>query len=249
MKHYYGTFEAQDKADGTPVTNADVESNQIIQEGLRTTFPLDGIVSEELADVPNQSGRVWYIDPIDGTKGFIGRSDQFAVHIGLAENNMPVMGIVYKPTTNEYYFGVKGQGAYRVHPNGNHVKLGVSQKSEIELITAKDFLLNRFGQAVINALEPTKVFVSGSEGLRVMRVAEGIANLHLPDGPYKTSTWDLCAPQIIAEEAGALVKYVDGSPIEYRGQRRLGKSFVMASNEGLYQQVVGEMYKINPNLI
>jgi len=248
MKHYYGTYQAHDKSDGTPVTNADVESNQIIVEGLRKSFPLDGIVSEELADVPNNSGRVWYIDPIDGTKGFIGHSDQFAVHIGLAQENRPVLGIVYKPTTKEYYFGVENQGAYRVHPDGSRIKLEVSTRPGIELITATNLLLSHFGHQLICALEPQKNLVSGSEGLRMMRLAEGVANLHIPTGAYEMNTWDLCAPQIIAEEAGAVVKYLNGNSVEYHGQRKLEKYFVAAANDSLYKHVVGEIRRINPTI-
>jgi len=246
IRHYYGTYQAKDKSDGTPVTNADIESNQIILEGLKKNFPLDGIVSEELADVANQSGRVWYIDPIDGTKGFVGHSDQFAIHIGLVQDNHPVLGIVYKPTTNEYYFGIKDQGAYRVHPDGSKVKLEVSKHSEVELVTNTSLLLSHFGQQLIGALEPRKTLVSGSQGLRVMRIAEGTANVHVPNGAYEINTWDLCAPQIIAEEAGATVKYLNGKEVEYHGQRKLERFFVVAANEGLYQQVIAEVKKINP---
>ncbi len=248
MKHYYGTYQTKDKSDGTPVTNADVESNQIIMDGLRKHFPLDGIVSEELADIPNTSGRVWYIDPIDGTKGFIGHSDQFAVHIGLVEENQPVLGVVYKPTTKEYYFGIRDQGAYRVHPDGSRLKLQVSETKELELITAKDLLLTEFGRDLLHTLEPSKVLTSGSEGLRMMRLAEGVANVHVPTGSYHCSTWDLCAPQIIAEEAGAIVKYINGDSVSYHGQRKLEKYFVAAANERTYQQTVEKIREVNPTM-
>jgi len=71
---YYGAMDVMTKADNTPVTNADVLANRIIQDGLQKAFPLDGIVSEELETV--EGSRCWYIDPIDGTRGFIEHSDQ-----------------------------------------------------------------------------------------------------------------------------------------------------------------------------
>ena len=115
---YYGSMEITDKEDGTPVTNADLRANEIIVDGLQKTFPQDGIVSEELATV--NGGRVWYIDPIDGTRGFTYHNDQFAIHIGLVEGGQPVLGVVYKPTTDEYYSAIKGEGAFR---NGQKLEM------------------------------------------------------------------------------------------------------------------------------
>ena len=119
MDVYFGETDKHLKADGTPVTNADLASNRIIVEGLQRYFPHDGIVSEEMEDIYGTTeNRKWYIDPLDGTRGFIHRTDHFVVHIGLVEAEHPVLGVVYKPTTGESYYTAKGLGAYRSNPHG-----------------------------------------------------------------------------------------------------------------------------------
>jgi len=233
-RFYYGTVEQRLKQDGTPVTQADVRANEIIQQGLHQAFPHDGIISEELADIVG--GRTWYIDPIDGTRGFIERSDQFAIHIGLAVEHTPVFGMVYKPTTGEYYWGIKGEGAQRVSPAGIEKKMEISPHYDLQrlkLIVDKDFLTQDPGAAFIKKVNPDRTSISGSEGLRVMRVVENTADLHLTNNNNSCGTWDLCAPQAIAEAAGGYVSYLDGFAITYNGQRKLGKYFVVAKNEEL----------------
>src|SRR3989344_2257435 len=92
--YYEGIKDKRCKGDGSPVTEADILANEIINGELSKAFPKDGIISEELENVEGE--RIWYVDPIDGTKQFAGRSEQFAVHIGLAIDKKPVVGIVYK---------------------------------------------------------------------------------------------------------------------------------------------------------
>src|SRR3989338_6114470 len=239
-RFYYGTVEQRLKDDGTPVTQADVRANEIIQQGLHRAFPRDGIVSEELEDIVGE--RTWYIDPIDGTRGFIERSDQFAIHIGLAVEHVPVLGIVYKPTTGEYYWGIKGEGARRVSPHGHEKGMVVTSDYDLKalkLIVDKDFLTQNPGAAFIKHVNPERTSVSGSEGLRVMRVVENTADLHLTNKNNSCSTWDLCAPQAIVEAAGGYVSYLDESSIQYTGQRKLGKYFVIAKTEGLGKYAAG----------
>ncbi len=233
-RFYYGTVEQRLKDDGTPVTEADIIANEIIQQGLHHQFPRDGIISEELSDILGE--RTWYIDPIDGTRGFIERTDQFAIHIGLVVEHTPILGVVYKPTTKEYYWGVKEQGAYRVNPAGVERLLTISSQYDLQhlrLIVDKDFLTEYPGAAFLQRIRPARTFVCGSEGLRIMKVVEDTADLHLINRDNACSTWDLCAPQAIAEAAGAYVSYIDGSPVTYTGQRKLGKHFVVAKTEEL----------------
>jgi len=77
------------------------------------------------------------------------------------------------------------------------------------------------------------VLTSGSEGLRIMKVAEGIADVHTNNSPTQCSSWDLCAPQVIAEQAGAYVRFTDDSPITYQRQTKMGKMYVIAASSDL----------------
>jgi 3'(2'), 5'-bisphosphate nucleotidase len=233
---YFGEGpEVHTKADSTLVTNADLAANAIILEELSRAFPDDAIVSEEDKDV--QGGRTWYVDPIDGTKGFTYRSDQFAVHIGLAEEERVVLGVVHKPTTGETYLGVKGQGAFRINPNLREVRLRVSKTNTGRLIQGRSFGYRDTTPSLLEALGYKTVHSSGSQGLRMMKVAEGSADANFSEIVGRCNTWDLCAPQIIVEEAGGWVGYTDGSPILYQGQRSLDKAWVVARNGELGQRI------------
>lgn len=246
LKIYYGDMETMIKEDKTPVTNADILSNEIIVNGLQKAFPSDGIVSEELDDIAG--GRTWYVDPIDGTKGFICRTDQFAIHIGLVEDEDPVLGIVYKPTTGECYYATKERGAYRSNPDGSKKELHLNgdgfNPEDISIVINNSFLTQNFGTEVLKELKPRSYLISGSEGLRIMKVAENIGDLHVSNNRYACNTWDLCAPQAIVEGAGAYTSYIDGNPLKYHGQRKMGKHFVVARNEELAKFAAKGMRKV-----
>ncbi len=242
LSFYYGEDDLATtiKGDNTPVTKADLRSNEIINSSLQHYFPCDGIVSEELAAISGR--RTWYIDPIDGTRGFIERTDQFAIHIGLVEDEKPVFGLVYKPTTGEYFWGARDCGARRVSPAGIEKVLSLSPSlspdlSQLRFVVDKDFFYKEPGSSIINELKPRSLLTSGSEGLRLMKIAEGSADIHLINSNKSCSSWDLCAPQAIVEAAGGTVRYVDGNPLLYQHQQKLGKYFIAASSSEMADEI------------
>ncbi len=237
MEGYFGAAASRrtQKGDGTPVTETDVAVNELLVKGLHAAFPGDGIVSEEmppLESLEDALDRVWYVDPLDGTSGFVNRSDQFAVHIGLALDQEAVLGVVHKPTTGETYFGIKGQGAYIANRyNTTRLLVSPSTKPESRVVVDRETSIDLRWKGVFDDIGTQKVFTSGSEGLRIMKVAEGIANVHMNNGPQFCSTWDLCAPQIIAQEAGAYFRTLDESPMLYQRQGKIGKVYVFANTQ------------------
>ena len=237
MQGYFGAVDSKKtlKEDGTPVTETDTAVNALIVQGLYEIFPNDGIISEEMPPVQGIEDvlhRVWYVDPLDGTSGFVHRSDQFAVHIGLAIDEEAVLGVVYKPTTGETYFGIKGRGAYLANRyKTEELHVSSSKKLESRVIVDKDTLMDPAWKELFGDLHSKKIFTSGSEGLRIMKVAEGIADVHMNNGLQFCNTWDLCAPQIIAQEAGAYFKTLDGSPMLYQRQSKIGRVYVFANTE------------------
>src|SRR3989338_9157416 len=130
---------------GIPVTETDKAANELIVQGLHNAFPQDGIVSEELPPLEGLEGvvnRVWYVDPLDGASGFVYRSDQFAVHIGLAIDEEAVLGVVHKPTTGETYFGIKGQGAYLANMyKTERMFVSSSRNPESRVVVDKDTII------------------------------------------------------------------------------------------------------------
>ncbi|RMF88963.1 MAG: 3'(2'),5'-bisphosphate nucleotidase CysQ, partial [Nitrospinota bacterium] len=107
-------FETARKSNQDPVTTADFTANRILKEMLLDPFPGYGWLSEETRDNPERLGRrrVWIVDPIDGTKEFVGNIPEFAVSVALVEAGKPVLGAVYNPARGELFTAIKGQGAW-----------------------------------------------------------------------------------------------------------------------------------------
>ncbi len=116
LKIYKTDFEVEYKKDESPLTIADKNANDIIVSFLKGTgIP---VLSEEGRSIPFKErenwNQLWIVDPLDGTKEFIKKNDEFTVNIALIENQKPIMGVVYAPVLDELYFGVEGLGAYKL---------------------------------------------------------------------------------------------------------------------------------------
>ncbi|MBD3295832.1 MAG: 3'(2'),5'-bisphosphate nucleotidase CysQ, partial [Candidatus Omnitrophica bacterium] len=110
------------KDDKSPLTRADKASNDIIVEGLKSITPDIPVISEENKEVLYEERKdwkkFWLVDPLDGTKEFIKKNGEFTVNIALVEDGIPVLGVVSIPAQGKIYYGVKGEGAYRIDPEG-----------------------------------------------------------------------------------------------------------------------------------
>jgi 3'(2'), 5'-bisphosphate nucleotidase len=201
-----------------PVTEADFASNKVIIEGITAAFPGDGILSEETPDTAERltKDRVWIIDPLDGTKGFINRDGDFAVQIGLVERGVPVLGVVYLPFEDALYNAVKGEGTWRTQRGGEPERLRVSNRtdlSEMNMAVSRDHLSPKMS-VVFEKLGIKNETRRGSVGLKVSLIAQQICDLYLHLSP-RTKFWDTCAPQIILEEAGGKMTDLFGYPLVY----------------------------------
>src|SRR5262245_15140760 len=126
LEHYDAPIKIEQKYyddDIEPVTQADRVANQLIVERLAREFPHDGILAEESVDTERRldRSRVWMVDPLDGTNGFIDGNGDFAVQIGLAENGVCVLGVVYQPLSGVLFRAVKGGGT-RIERNGQETQ-------------------------------------------------------------------------------------------------------------------------------
>jgi|SRR3989338_354942 len=225
------------KKDGTPVTEADKRANEYITGSLQKEFPEDSIVSEEGQTV-FAGNRTWYIDPIDGTKGFIKRNAHFAIHIGLCEDRIPVMGVVYWPSVGDMYSGIVGIGAYRENNRGIlELKLDNIANRGLIASTNGDFPTKEL-EKPLEELGVKEYQNSGSEGLRLMKLVEGRTDIRISEHVNGASTWDLCAPQAIVQAAGGVVMNIDGSKIIYSSQGKLNKRYIAARNEHLANKAI-----------
>ena len=196
------------KADESPITRADLASNEIIVEGLKKVSS-DLIVSEE-GELPKEfPSRFWLVDPLDGTRDFIAKQDTFCVCIALIENNVPILGVIHSPVTDELWWAEAGQGAFgpkgRLQNNRNNSEslIAVGSRS-IPSDRMKD---------LYDAFRITHVERFGS-ALKFCKIAEGLYDIYPRFGP--TMEWDTAAGQIIAEEAGCKVVDINTEkPLRY----------------------------------
>ncbi|MFN7135615.1 MAG: 3'(2'),5'-bisphosphate nucleotidase CysQ, partial [Myxococcales bacterium] len=114
LEVYATPFAVEEKAGGGgPVTEADERANALVVAALQKEFPADGVVGEESAAgaAPQKYARCWFVDPLDGTREFVNRNGEFAVHVGLAIGGEARLGVVYRPVGDRLYAGIVGEGA------------------------------------------------------------------------------------------------------------------------------------------
>lgn len=235
-KDYKLLYKNGDK--NSPLTDADLASERIILEELKKTkIPILSEESEDSQDRLN-SDWVWIVDPLDGTSDFIDQTGDFCVMIGLVNKGKPVLGVVYLPIKNCYYYAQKGLGSYRQLSGKNPEKIKVSfdeDFSQMKLLVSRNHL-KREELKLARKLK-LKTSVCGSAGIKISRIAEGKANFYLNISD-KTSQWDTCAGAIILKEAGGLISDVFGQELSYNGlETAHKKGFIVSSGFG-HQKVV-----------
>jgi 3'(2'), 5'-bisphosphate nucleotidase len=202
-----------------PVTAADKISSKIIMSGLAAAFPEDALLSEEEVDDLEDrlaSPRVWIVDPIDGTAGFVKRDGDFCVQIGLVVGGKPVLGVVYMPFHGMINYAVKGERAWGAVDGSEPSQLSVSDKSELSdmcLAMSRDHPSPKMGR-IKEMFGITKVERRGSVGLKVALIATKECDLYIHPSP-RTKLWDTCAPQVILEEAGGRFTDLFGNEMRY----------------------------------
>lgn len=237
LDFYENGFKIEEKifADNfsEPVTIADRTASKIIVESLTEAFPDDGILSEEEFDDQQRLGkkRVWMIDPLDGTKGFIEKNGDFAVQIGLAEHGASILGVVFLPLENVLYFASYGGGAFMIEKDEEPQRLRVSEKSdlgEMVLASSRNHRSPRMNR-VVEQFGLKKEIRRGSVGIKIGLIARQTADLYIHLSP-RTKQWDTCAPEIILREAGGEMTDLFGEKIIYNTSDVHNYNGVLASN-------------------
>ena len=226
------------KNDGSPVTEADLVSQKIILQGLKKFgYP---IISEEQenGDQRLQQDKVWLVDPLDGTKDFLDRTGEFSVMIGLVENGEPVLGVVYQPVKDIFYYAQKGKGAFMRIGTGTDIKL---QVSSIDVPERATMLLSRHHLQpaevkIAKDMGITKIIPCGSVGVKVGLIASGEGEIYVVSSG-NTSEWDTCAPDIIIQEAGGIMTDMKGKKLVYNKKSLKSKNGFVVTNKLLHDVI------------
>ncbi len=251
MKIYRSAdFGVEMKADNSPLTLADRASHNKIVEGLKKEFPDIPILSEEGREIPFEERKkwekFWLVDPLDGTKEFIKKNDEFTVNIALIENNQAVLGVIYAPALDNsaagtetavddnplsqkidlkfgtLYFGGEGIGAFKMTKGHSLVKISVNKNKEngVTAVQSRSHASEE-EESVFKKYGVTETISAGSS-IKFCRVAEGVAHLYYRHGP--TNEWDVGAGYAIAKAAGAEIE-----GLQFNKKNVLNGSFLVRS--------------------
>ncbi len=236
---YAKDFAVAYKSERDPVTDADKRANTHIVEALRKAFPDDGIVAEESDDNSDaRAGRVWFVDPLDGTKEFIAKNGEFAVMLGLAIDGAAQLGVVYQPTEDKLYTGIVDEGAWlQVGDDKRELQVSTSAKpADLRLVVSRSHRPESIDR-IVGELAISHERKSGSVGLKVGLIAEREADLyiHLSD---RSSHWDACGPEAVLRGAGGRFCKVDGTAYRYGGSDLRTDGGIFACNAAAFDEVL-----------
>jgi 3'(2'), 5'-bisphosphate nucleotidase len=240
---YASDFVVDFKGQGqsNPVTEADRRANTHIVARLRTLFPDDGVVAEESEAAQQTEAlkreRIWYVDPLDGTKEFVAKNGEFSVMIGLTVAGRAQLGVVFQPSEDKLYRGALGQGAF-LDANGQTRELHVStttESAQLGLIVSRSHRSNSTTE-LMRSLQMTRETTSGSVGLKVGHIAEQHADLyvHVSD---RSGAWDTCAPEAILIAAGGRFTDLAGDPFVYGRADLRTRRGILACNSAAFDVV------------
>jgi 3'(2'), 5'-bisphosphate nucleotidase len=225
MRHFHGGTQIERKADNSPVTQADLEAEAILLAALRDLAPDLPVLSEESAPVPDRhpGRRFFLVDPLDGTKEFTNKRNDFTVNVGLIDETEPIFGMVYAPAQSRIAF-TRDRGRavaadldplarpeplsalacrrLRVRPSPPEGLVAVVSASHLDPDT----------EAYLEGL-PVAARLSAGSSLKFIKLAEGEADVYPRFGP--TMEWDTAAGQAVLMAAGGRVVTADGAPLRY----------------------------------
>ena len=181
----------------------------------------------------------WLVDPIDGTKEFINKGDDYTINIALCFNNTPILSFVYAPATKELYFAEKGKGAFK---NEKIIKCTNFERKKLEIIVSKSHL-NNITKKYIQHITKNKPYdlIRFGSSLKICKLAEGLGDIYPRFGP--TMEWDTCAAHLILEESEGLLRSEFNKEIKYNKENLLNPNFIAISNNFYKKHNDNEIFK------
>ena len=240
-------LEINEKKDG-PVTAADVAANHYILEKLQATFSTAdfGYLSEETYKSLSENDTeslihtpwVWIVDPLDGTRDFIDKTGEYAIHIALIHRGRPVVAVVVWPEAEKLYYATLGGGTFVETPDGIATPVRVSQRdsiADLSLVASRTHRDERFNQ-LLNQLPFKAKHYVGSVGCKIATIIEQKADVYISlSGKSAPKDWDMAAPELILTEAGGQFTHFDGTPLMYNQGDINQWGGLMATNGSCHQ--------------
>lgn len=239
MAVYGRDFDVAFKDDHSPATEADTQAEAILTAGLKALTPDIPIIAEEAVSAGEAPPKTapplfWLVDPLDGTKEFVGRNGEFTVNVGLIQDGEPVFGIVHCPALETVYWGAgPGTAHMRTRQGVRSISCRRARKTGAVVIASRRHgdaeetaaFLDRFLSGV-----PIEKHVTAGSSLKFCKIAEGLADVYPRLGP--THEWDTAAAHAVLRAAGGDVRTLEGDPLGYGKAPRYKNPFFVACGPG-----------------
>ncbi|WP_035643263.1 3'(2'),5'-bisphosphate nucleotidase CysQ [Bradyrhizobium sp. ORS 375] len=227
------------KGASSPVSEADMAVNALLEDRLRSATPEYGWLSEESADDPARLGRrrVWIVDPIDGTRSYLGNRSDWCVSVALVEDKSPVLAAVYAPVTREFFFAARGQGTLL---NEQPVHAAKGTALDFARVAGPKPLVERLAQSSQRIELHPRI---GSLALRLCRVAHGALDAAFAGG--QSRDWDLAAAHLIVQEAGGKMTALSGETIHYN-RPEVVHGVLVAAGRDRHADIVAHYRRLPP---
>lgn len=218
-------FDSARKADGSEVTSADRQAEDLIAARLGALAPATSMIGEEAVSegrIPERADAYFCVDALDGTRSFVSGGDEFTVNIAYIEHGIPIAGVIYAPATGEFYAGEPGR-AVRRETAGAFARIAIEPNTPptLRVIASRRWGANARTKDFIAALGP-HALINVSSSIKLCRLAEGAADLYPRFGDV--NEWDIAAGHAILRAAGGDILTIDGAPLRYGRQ---GGSFLI----------------------
>lgn len=231
------------KDDNSPLTQADLAADRILSQGLAGIADIPVISEENRASHHRHFDDYWLIDPIDGTKEFIQRSGQFCIAIARISGRRPVLGLIYSPITQQYWYAARGMGAYKAGPNQAPQRLSCRHfdPKQPRLLSARAKISKRLHGFLQGCFGDYR-HISQASALKYCRMAEGEADFYVKLS-LGGCEWDIAAGDILLSEAGGGMRYfADPAPIAYGARDTLHNPPFIAYGQGFDAAAIADCF-------
>jgi len=243
LEIYQRDFKVSKKSDDSPITDADLKSNEVIKKILSQTQ--HAILSEEDNDDQSRLSKemVWIVDPLDGTSDFIDKTGEFTVMIALIKNKKPILGVIGWPTEKTLFVAQKDSGAFR-YSNDEWQKISVTTETELSkcrTVGSRHHLSDK-EKLFIKKLG-IEDFTSIGSSLKVGKISSGEAEAYITT-TNKMKEWDSAASYCIISEAGGKMTDMLGNDITYNNKEVYHQNGILVTNGLIHEKIVEEFKKL-----
>jgi 3'(2'), 5'-bisphosphate nucleotidase len=245
---YGAAFDVDYKGADDPVTAADRRANALICERLTAAYPDIPVVAEESPPESfaafRDAERVFFVDPLDGTREFIDRIPEFAVMIGLVVEAQAAAGVIHAPARGVAWAGAPGLGAWQVGSDGARAAIRVTGTGDLaasRVVASRSHRSQRL-ERVLAALGARELIAMGGAGFKGAMVASGNAEVYI-DAGRGSKRWDACATDAVVTAAGGRLTDTAGRPIDYRAPGLANEQGMVATNGRVHDEVLARIVR------